>query len=78
MVLAKHLLQGPWSESLCLTEVVPGLSPVGVGQVVITLVAVPGSGFTTYLVFLLGRKAGAGNQGPSSGSQLCPHLWTEQ
>lgn len=50
----------------------------GVGQVVITLVAVPGDGFTTYLVFLLGRKAGAGDQGTSSVSLLCPHLSTEQ
>lgn len=50
----------------------------GVGQVVITLVAVPRDGFTTYLVFLLGRKAGAGDQGTSSGSLLCPHLCTEQ
>lgn len=50
----------------------------GVGLVEITLVAVPRDGFTTYSVFLLGRKARAGDQGPSSGSLLCPYLWTQQ
>lgn len=58
-----------WSQDCLLAEV---------GLVGITLVAGQRDGFTTYPVLLLGRKARAGDQGPGSGSLLCPYRWTQQ
>lgn len=65
MVLARHLLQGTWQESLCLTELVPELCPVrgGAGS------NNPSSSSKGWFHYLLGFSSGKKGWCRGSGPQ---------